>query len=146
MLMAMTRTLLRSKTRSFVRPSPVDILGSVNDEMYDDFTEIGMFATVFVGQYDHAEKILYYANAGHSPVIFCPAGGEATLLEADGAPLGVLPNSTCENQAIYFNPGDVHSCLLLYIKSLGYRQVGKAVDFDSTIRRFKSSYPIQFRQ
>ena len=107
MLMAMTRTLLRSKTRSFVRPSPVDILGSVNDEMYDDFTEIGMFATVFVGQYDFAEKILYYANAGHSPVIYCPAGGEASLLEADGAPVGVLPNSTCENQAIYFNPGDV---------------------------------------
>ncbi len=107
MLMAMTRTLLRSKTRSFVRPSPVDILGSVNDEMYDDFTELGMFATVFVGQYDHAEKILYYANAGHSPVIYCPAGGEASLLEADGAPVGVLPNSTCENQAIYFNPGDV---------------------------------------
>lgn len=107
MLMAMTRTLLRSKTRSFVRPSPVDILGSVNDEMYDDFTELGMFATVFVGQYAHAEKILYYANAGHSPVIYCPAGGEATLLEADGAPVGVLPNSTCENQAIYFNPGDV---------------------------------------
>ncbi len=107
MLMAMTRTLLRSKTRSFVRPSPVDILGSVNDEMYDDFTELSMFATVFVGQYDHAEKILYYANAGHSPVIYCPAGGEASLLEADGAPVGVLPNSTCENQAIYFNPGDV---------------------------------------
>ncbi len=107
MLMAMTRTLLRSKTKSFTRPSPIDILGSVNDEMYDDFTELSMFATVFVGQYDNWEKALYYANAGHSPVIFCPAGGEAVLLEADGAPVGVLPNSTCENQAIYFNPGDV---------------------------------------
>lgn len=107
MLMAMTRTLLRSKTRSFTRPSPVDILGAVNDEMYDDFTEIGMFATVFVGQYDYWEKILYYANAGHSPIIYCPVGGEAVLLEADGAPVGVLPTSTCENQAIYFNSGDV---------------------------------------
>ena len=27
---------------------------------------------------------------------------------------------------------------------LGYRQVGKAIDFDSIIRRFKSCYPIQF--
>ncbi|MCA0457388.1 MAG: SpoIIE family protein phosphatase [Chloroflexi bacterium] len=107
LLMAMTRTLLRSKTRAFVRPSPLDILGSLNDEMYDDFTELSMFATVFVGQYDDYEKILYYANAGHSPVIYCPAGGEAVLLEADGAPVGVLPTSTCENQAIYFNPGDL---------------------------------------
>ncbi len=107
LLMAMTRTLIRSKTRAFVRPSPLDILGSVNDEMYDDFTELSMFATVFVGQYDDAEKILYYSNAGHSPVIYCPAGGEAVLLEADGAPVGVLPTSTCENQAIYFNAGDV---------------------------------------
>lgn len=107
LLMAMTRTLLRSKARAFVRPSPLDILGSVNDEMYDDFTELGMFATVFLAQYDHADKVLYYANAGHSPIIYCPAGGEAMLLEADGAPVGVLPTSTCENQAIYFNPGDV---------------------------------------
>ncbi len=107
MLMAMTRTLLRSKTRAFVRPSPVDILGSVNDEMYDDFTELSMFATVFVGQYDHWEKVLYYANAGHSPIIYCPAGGEAFLLEADGAPIGVLSTGTCENQVIAFNSGDV---------------------------------------
>ena len=27
---------------------------------------------------------------------------------------------------------------------LGYRQVGKATDFDSVIRRFESCYPIQF--
>ena len=27
---------------------------------------------------------------------------------------------------------------------MGYRQVGKALDFDSSMRRFKSCYPIQF--
>lgn len=27
---------------------------------------------------------------------------------------------------------------------MGYRQVGKALDFDSSIRRFESCYPIHF--
>lgn len=107
LLMAMTRTLIRSKSRSLHKPSPADILGSVNDDMYDDFSEVSMFATVFVGQYVHDEQLLYYANAGHSPVIFCPAGGEAVLLEADGTALGVLPVSLCENQVVPFNPGDI---------------------------------------
>ena len=107
LLMAMTRTLLRSKSRSLHRASPADILGSVNDDMYDDFSEVSMFATVFVGQYASGENLLYYANAGHSPVVYCPAGGEAVLLEADGTALGVLPVSLCENHALYFYPGDV---------------------------------------
>jgi phosphoserine phosphatase RsbU/P len=107
MLMAMIRTLMRSKARGFNRPSPVDVLGAVNDEMYDDFTEIGMFATAFVGQYDPRERVVYYANAGHSPVIYCPAGGSAQILEADGTAIGVLPVCNCENQVIPFQPGDV---------------------------------------
>jgi sigma-B regulation protein RsbU (phosphoserine phosphatase) len=107
LLMAMTRTLLRSKTRSLHKASPADILGSVNDDMYDDFSEVSMFATVFVGQYASHENLLYYANAGHSPVIYCPAGGEAVLLQADGTALGVLPLNLCENHALYFYPGDV---------------------------------------
>lgn len=107
MLMAMTRTMIRSKTRMLEQASPADIIGALNDEMYDDFTVIGMFATVFIGQYLHEDHILYYANAGHSPVIFCPAGGTAVLLEADGTPIGVLPTCLCENQAIYFNQGDL---------------------------------------
>jgi sigma-B regulation protein RsbU (phosphoserine phosphatase) len=107
MLMAMIRAVMRSKVNALDNPTPVQILGSVNDEMYDDFTQIGMFATVFVGQYDPHERIIYYANAGHSPVIHCPSGGEAYLLRADGPPVGVLPMCASENHAMEFNPGDV---------------------------------------
>jgi sigma-B regulation protein RsbU (phosphoserine phosphatase) len=107
MLMAMIRTLMRSKARGLNQPSPLDVLGALNDEMYDDFTEIGMFATAFIGQYDAREQVVYYANAGHSPVIYCPAGGTAQILQADGTAIGVLPVCNCENQMIPFHPGDV---------------------------------------
>ncbi|MEZ4669482.1 MAG: SpoIIE family protein phosphatase [Anaerolineae bacterium] len=107
LLMAMTRTLLKSKTRTLQQSSPVDVLGAVNDEMYEDYTEIGMFSTMFVGLYDYWEKVLYFANGGHSPVIYCPAGSTAFMLEADGPPVGVLPECICENQLMEFHPGDV---------------------------------------
>ena len=77
LLMAISRTVLRSKTKSSPTPEPDIILSFANEEMYDDFTEVGMFATVFVGQYNKEQSQLTFANAGHSPVIYCPAGGEA---------------------------------------------------------------------
>ncbi len=41
----------------------------------------------------------------------------------------------CQGRILYFPEQS---------KQLGYRQVGKASDFDSDIRRFKSCYPIHF--
>ena len=66
-----------------------------------------MFATVFVGRYDPGQHELIYANAGHSPVIYCPAGGSAILLEADGPAMGVLPISLSENHILQFQPDDL---------------------------------------
>ena len=42
--------------------------------------------------------------------------------------------------------GKKYSFALMIVRAyrLGYRQAGKASDFDSDIRRFESSYPIQF--
>ena len=59
------------------------------------------------GCYDPDNRQLSYANAGHAPVIYCPAGGAATLLEADGPAAGVLPFNLCENFTLSFQPGDI---------------------------------------
>lgn len=107
LLMAMIRTVLRSAGRFDPDPSPQRLLDRANRELYDDFTEVTMFTTVFVGQYDPVRRQLTYANAGHSPVIFCPAGGQARLLEADGTAVGVLPDNLATNQFLPFGPGDV---------------------------------------
>jgi phosphoserine phosphatase RsbU/P len=85
--------------------------------LYDDFSEVDMFATVFIGQYDYDKHILYYANDGHAPVIYRPAAGPAVLLPADAPPLGILPISLAERQMIAFQPGD-----LLVVTSDGFSE------------------------
>lgn len=107
LLMSATRTLVRSHARMPSLPSPAEVMAGLNESLYDDFTELNMFATVFFGQYNPQTRQLIYANAGHSPIIYRPAGGQAVLLEADAPPIGVLPMSLCENHIIRFNPGDV---------------------------------------
>lgn len=108
LLMAITRTALREVSGGVDGPqTPAAILGRATADLYDDFTEVGMMATVFVGQYDAPRRVLTFANAGHSPVVFCPQGGLARLLEADGPVMGALPISLSEDQALHFGPGDL---------------------------------------
>jgi phosphoserine phosphatase RsbU/P len=107
LLMAMTRIVLHGAARFIPVLHPKAILTRAIENLYDDFTEVGMFSTVFVGCYEAENRQLAYANAGHSPVIYYPAGGRATMLEADGPAIGVLPNNLCENSLLTFSPGDV---------------------------------------
>ncbi len=107
LLMSMTRTAIRAKVHDIPVATPEVVVARSNTELYDDFTEVSMFATIFVGQYEPANRQILYANAGHSPVIYCPAGGSARLLEADGTAVGILPTSFSENQRLTFAPGDV---------------------------------------
>ena len=107
MLMAVTRTALRTHARFFENSTPATILGRTNDDLYGDLTAASMFATVFVGQYRADTSELVYANAGHSPVMFCAKGQQAILLEADAPPLGVLDINLCQDYRLKMNPGDV---------------------------------------
>lgn len=106
-LMAMTRTILRSKTATVKMAEPAGIIDVSNRELYDDFSEVSMFATVFVGQYRPESRSLSYANAGHSPVVYVPAGGQAMLVEADSTPMGIEPSNEAVNKEIRINKGDV---------------------------------------
>lgn len=119
LLMAMTRTSLRDIFDAAVRvqtrttngglrlPLPRAVVESANRNLYDDFTDVGMMATLFVGHFDPETRTLTYANAGHSPVIHCPYGQGARLLEADGTALGVLPITLSEDHTLRLEPDDV---------------------------------------
>jgi sigma-B regulation protein RsbU (phosphoserine phosphatase) len=107
LLMTMTRTAIHSKAGFMPKPTPEMVMRNSNEDLYEDFIQVGMFATAFIGQYQPHNQKLLYANAGHSPVVYCPAGGRAQLLEADSTPIGVLTISLCKNHVVTMQPGDV---------------------------------------
>lgn len=107
LFMAVTRRVIRTQANFRSVPSPQTILQYANSELYADFTNSVMFATVFVGQYHPTQKTLVYANAGHSPVIYYPAGGKAQVLTANSTALGIVPQSDATDLRLAFHPGDV---------------------------------------
>jgi phosphoserine phosphatase RsbU/P len=105
--MAMTRILIRCHVYEFSSISPNFILTRINSQLFFDFNRLGIFATIFVCQYDPQMNSITYTNAGHSPVIYCPANNDPCLLAADGIPLGLLSDSTYADNQLCFKPGDV---------------------------------------
>ncbi|NJO83281.1 MAG: serine/threonine-protein phosphatase [Blastochloris sp.] len=107
LLMAMTRTAIRSKANFMPRATPEMIMNRSHDDLYSDFSQVRKFATVFVGQYTPEQRRLLYTNAGHSPVIYCPHDGNARLLEANGTALGALHIHPYGSELLHVQPGDI---------------------------------------
>ena len=107
LMMAITRTVIHSHATMLPALETGEILTLANSELYVDYTRVNMFTTIFVGCYLPETQKLYYSNAGHSPVMFCPAGGKAELIRAQDLPLGVLPDHVYGSETITLNPGDV---------------------------------------
>jgi sigma-B regulation protein RsbU (phosphoserine phosphatase) len=107
LLMTMARSSLRGKARFTRDVSPLAIINRANEDLYDDMTDVEMFATIFVCTYNEPSRMLTYANAGHSPVIYRPVGGSARLLEPNGVPIGILPVNFCEEATLRLGPGDI---------------------------------------
>jgi sigma-B regulation protein RsbU (phosphoserine phosphatase) len=111
MMMAMTRAILRSTASfAFALMTPEDILTQTNEDVYDDYMRVTTFTTVFIGQYEldpNRRDRLTIANAGHSPVVYCPMGQPPRLLEADAPPLGVLEVIEAPNRTLALKPGDI---------------------------------------
>jgi phosphoserine phosphatase RsbU/P len=107
LLMAMTRTALRSKAAFLPHPDPLMILTRANQDLYEDFSQVEMFATIMVGRVEIDEQRISLANAGHAPVIVHQAGAAPRLLEATGVPLGVLPDPLADLQSERFAVGDL---------------------------------------
>lgn len=118
LLMTMTRTAIHSKAQFMPYPTPEAVMRQSNEDLYTDFTRVGVFATAFVGQYEIGSNTLLYANAGHAPVIYRPRDSEAVLLRADSTAIGILPVSHCRNQRLRIGPDD-----LLVVATDGFTDV-----------------------
>lgn len=107
LMMATLLVTLRNEERSGRQPGPAGLLRYLYQAAYDELTESGKFATLFLGSFDPAQRLFKFANAGHSPVIFRPKGGPARLLEANNVPVGIFADSDPEEEALFLNPGDL---------------------------------------
>lgn len=112
MLMAVTRTLLRSVAADpQCSHCPAMILQRVNDQLVEENSE-GMFVTLFLGRYDPRTGLLTFSNAGHPPpYIVNPKGDIRSLGLPTGTVLGVDVSFKMNKRVESLGPGDT---LLLY--------------------------------
>jgi sigma-B regulation protein RsbU (phosphoserine phosphatase) len=105
LIMGMSRNVLRGAAQLLHRPRAV--LELVNADLYDDLNRVHTFVTAFVGFYDPRRRRVRFANAGHSPVVYCAVGESPRMLPATSLPLGVFADSTSGEESVRLAAGDV---------------------------------------
>ena len=104
LLMAMAHGLLKAGLLS--TRSPAEAVRQLNAGLFGDLSNAEMLLTLFAATYDSATHELRAINCGHSPVLLCRRGA-VELWEADGQPLGVLPDLLSVERARALESGDV---------------------------------------
>jgi sigma-B regulation protein RsbU (phosphoserine phosphatase) len=93
-----TRFALGQDLTSLARELDVDIGASTPGSVY---------ATLFVGLLDPAERTLDYVNAGHNPQFVLRTGGRLERMAATGLPIGLLPGHPYTERRVRLSAGDV---------------------------------------
>ena len=65
------------------------------------------YATLFYGVLNRAALTLRYVNAGHNPPVVVHGDGSLDWLEPTGAPVGLFPDATWQEEVIQLHPGDL---------------------------------------
>ena len=106
LMMVEFRSLLRSSVHSFSCTG--DMLAFLNDLLYEDLNQSGLFITLFFIKYDPLSRTLSYSNAGHTlPLLVSTDGGHCRELDAEGLILGVRKGVEFEEKQIRMQAGDV---------------------------------------
>ena len=93
-----------------------EILGVLNNFLFDDLNKADYFITLFYLQYDIATQQLSFANAGHPPPLLLRSWqAECQALDADGLILGIRKNIVFEEKSLTLAVGDL---LLIYTDGL----------------------------
>ena len=103
LVMATTRSVLRSEATRLVSPSAV--LERVNVFLDSDIPD-NMFVTCLSAVLDPLTGRLLYANAGHD-LPFVRRGATVEELRATGMPLGAMPGMRYDEKETVIAPGDV---------------------------------------
>jgi serine phosphatase RsbU (regulator of sigma subunit) len=104
LFMAMARVLLRVGLQSTRLPG--EALKMLNAGLAGDLSDADLFLTLFAATFDPVSGQLRAINCGQSPVLLYH-GGEVSEWEADGPPIGVLPDLTSSERLRQLESGDV---------------------------------------
>jgi len=101
-------TLIRyqSSPFPFVISAP-EILDQINIQRYEDFSNIGVFVTLFLAQINKETGAFSYASAGHGEAFLYRARNEIQHLAATGLPIGILADERYEGKTFILRPDDV---------------------------------------
>jgi phosphoserine phosphatase RsbU/P len=86
--------------------APAMLMTTLNYQLYRS-TPAAKYATMFLGCYDPAARVLKYCNAGHLPPIIVRASGEAFSLDINGTVVGLFAGVTYEESTVVMQPGDI---------------------------------------
>jgi sigma-B regulation protein RsbU (phosphoserine phosphatase) len=106
LLMSEARTILHAKVRAD-RP-PATLLTAVNELIYDDLCRAELQMSIFAIRLDIHERMLTYANAGHTrPLLYCAASGKVEELDTEGMLLGITREVEFEELRHGVTEGDI---------------------------------------
>jgi serine phosphatase RsbU (regulator of sigma subunit)/anti-sigma regulatory factor (Ser/Thr protein kinase) len=99
LIMTMIRTAIRLESRG--NKNPAEVLAKVNNFVSEDMRK-GMFVTMFYCILDSRNRVIYYASAGHNPMILFRSSSKQTYyLNPSGFPVGIrLPDPKLFEQKI----------------------------------------------
>ena len=93
------------------------------------FSSSRKFATLFLGTFDPATRVMRYVNAGHNPGILL-SGESADELGPTGIPVGMFPTAVHHEEIRTLSPGD-----LLVLYSDGITEAQDAVEAEYGMER-----------
>ncbi len=129
-----TRSLLRAMA---VRSHhPARLLKRLNELLYTELSSVGMFITAQLVFVDLKRRHLVAASAGHCPVVL-RSGETVRTLAVSGTPLGILPETTYQQQTATFAEA---GGLLLYTDGLTESQnsAGAMFGHDRLVEWFRA--------
>ena len=83
-----------------------ELLGAVNDAMYELMAAEGFFATMILGRYWPATGRMQLAQGGHLPPLWVVEDGLANIPRIRGIALGITPGTQYERKEIILSSGE----------------------------------------
>lgn len=104
-LTSLTLSTISAKVEFLPTPTPELIMARAAEDLYQPFTDVGMFTTAVVARIE--PRRLVTANAGHGLVIHRPWGRPPRLITPTDAPIGVLQLTSGDTTEVVLDPGDL---------------------------------------